>query len=225
MEGSREEGVLNESRRHVVELVAGLVPPTEGHGCVRVGIDGPDGAGKTVFADELATTLRARNRPVVRVSLDDFHNVRAVRYRLGRDSPDGFWRHAFNYARFRADVLDPLGPGGSRHYRAAAHDLATDAVLDPQPRVAPAGAVLVVDGLFLLRPELAGAWDLSVFLDAPFEVTAARLARRDGIEATALRRYVEAHRIYSEACDPRGRANILIDNRDVDAPVIRWGDR
>lgn len=86
-------------RRHVLGLVADRSPRSGGHDCVRVGIVGPDGAGTTVFADELAATLRARNRPVVRVSLDDFHNVRAARYRLGRDSPDGFCRHAFNYAR------------------------------------------------------------------------------------------------------------------------------
>jgi uridine kinase len=204
-----------------LELVADRTPLSTGDDCVRVGIDGPDGAGKSIFADELAAALRARNRPVVRISLDDFHNVRAVRHGLGRDSPDGFWRHGFNYARFRDDVLDPLGPGGSRRYRPAAHDLATDAVLDPEPRVAPPGAVLVVDGLFLLRPELAAAWDLSVFLDVPFEVTAARLASRDGVDPKTLHRYVEAHRIYSQACDPRGRAAILIDNSDVDAPVIR----
>jgi len=121
-----------------------------------------------------------------------------------------------------ADVLEPLGPGGSRRYRATAHDLCTDAVLEPEPQSAPAGAVLVVDGLFLLRPELAPAWDLSVFIDAPFEVTAARLAARDGTDPTALRRYVEAHRIYDAACTPRDRADVLIDNGDHDAPSWVW---
>jgi hypothetical protein len=48
---------------------------------------------------------------------------------------------------------------------------------------------------------------------------------RDGADPEALYRYVEVHRIYSEACDPRGRADVLVDNGDVDAPVIRWGGR
>jgi hypothetical protein len=106
-------------------------------------------------------------RPV-RVSLDDFHHPRAVRYQQGRESPDGFWRHAFNYARFHGDVLDPFGPGGDRRYRPAAHDLVTDTECTPALRTAAAGTVLSVDGLFLHRDELVGAWDLSVFLDLNF---------------------------------------------------------
>lgn len=71
-------------------------------------VDGVDGAWKTTFADALAETLRERHREVIRVSVDDFHHVRAIRYRRGRDSAEGFWLDSFNYSRLRADVLDPL---------------------------------------------------------------------------------------------------------------------
>jgi uridine kinase len=189
--------------------------------CRRVGIDGPDASGKTFFADRLAATLRSRGTEVVRVSVDDFHHPREVRYRLGRDSAEGFWLHAFDYARLRADVLDPLAPGGSRRVRTRAHDLATDAVVDPEPVTVPAHAVLIVDGLFLHRDELRTAWDLTVFLDVPVTETARRMARRDGIEGAGLRRYVEAQRIYVAACRPHDRATILIDNTDHDAPRVK----
>jgi uridine kinase len=39
----------------------------------RVAIDGVDGAGKTHFADELATELDRRGIPVIRASVDGFH--------------------------------------------------------------------------------------------------------------------------------------------------------
>jgi uridine kinase len=208
--------------------VADLVPTTNSEDCVRVGVDGVDGSGKTVFANELADALQIMGRRVVRISVDDFHNVSTVRYRRGRSSPAGFWLDSFNYERLRADVLEPLGPGGSRRYRPAAHDLARDLVLNPAYKVAAAGSVLVVDGLFLHREELVGAWDLSIFLDVPFEVTAKRMAARDGTipdpQHASLRRYVEAQQLYFQACSPHQRAGVVIDNAVLDAPrLVRVG--
>lgn len=211
-------------RAQLVDLVAGLVPPARTADCVRVGVDGVDGAGKTCFAEELADALRRRGRPVVRVGIDDFHQVRAVRYRRGRQSPSGFWLDSFDYPRLWADVLRPLGPGGSRRYRPAGHDLATDRVLTPAPIEAPAAAVLVLDGIFLHRDELAGAWDLSIFLDVGFDVTAARMAHRDGTDPDpqhpSMARYVQAQRRYLASCRPRERADVLIDNSALQAPVL-----
>lgn len=187
--------------------------------CGLVGIDGPDASGKTIFADRLAERL---GRPVVRVSVDDFHHERAVRYRLGRDSPDGFFLHAFNYERLWSDVISPLR--GSRRIRTKAHDLATDADLHPEPVTAPPGAVTVVDGLFLHRDELRGAFDLTVLLDVPFAVTARRMAARDGTgddpDGPDLRRYTQAQRIYVARCAPYDRATVVIDNTDPPAPRI-----
>ncbi len=205
--------------------MAALVPVALTEDCVRVAVDGVDGAGKTTFADELAAVLRHRHRDVVRVSVDDFHQPRERRYRRGRDSPEGFWLDAFDYARLRSDVLDPLAPGGSRRYRRRSHDLVSDAAVHPGHEVAPPGAVLVLDGLFLHRDELAGLWDLSIWLDVPFHVAAARLAARDGShpdpEHPSIARYVEAHRLYFAACDPVNRADVVIDNSAPDAPVLR----
>ena len=214
-------------RADVLRLVAGRIPRPDDGRCVRVAVDGPDGAGKTTFADVLAEVLRAQGRPVVRVSVDGFHAPRAERYRRGRDSPEGFWLDSYDYARFRADVLDPFGPGGTRRYRWAAHDVATDTALTPEPQVAQRGSILVVDGIFLHRDELAASWDLSMFLDVPFVETARRMAARDGtdpdVEQPRTRRYVQGQRLYFAACDPHRRADVVIDNRHVDAPRIIRG--
>lgn len=211
----------------VLQFVATRIPVSDNGRCTRVAIDGPDGAGKTYFADELAELLRAQRRPVVRVSLDDFHNTRAVRYRRGRDSPEGFWLNSYNYERFHADVLAPFSPGGSLSYRAAAHDVTTDAILDPLPRTAAPGTVLVVDGIFLQRNELVEAWDFSVFLDVPFAETARRMALRDGTNSDpnhpSMRRYIDGQRRYFEECNPHQRATVLIDNGTLGRPVLLRG--
>ncbi|MFG1818382.1 uridine kinase [Kribbella sp. NPDC049174] len=215
---------MTEKRLEVLKRVAELVPDAAGEDCVRVAVDGVDSSGKTVFADELAAVLRSLGRYVVRVSVDDFHNVRSTRYRRGRLSPEGFWLDSFNYDRLRADVLAPLGPGGSRRYRSAAHDLTTDEILDPAQEVAPPGAVLVADGLFLHRDELAGSWGFSIFLDVPFEVTAPRMAERDGTSPDpnhpTMQRYVGAQQLYFAACTPHQRATLLVDNTTFATPHL-----
>jgi uridine kinase len=190
----------------------------------RVGVDGVDGVGKTRFADELAARMAARGRGVVRGTVDGFHQPRAVRYRRGRDDPDGFFLDSYDYAQLRRWMLDPFGPGGDRRYRTRVHDLLRDVRVDEPLRVAAADAVLVVDGIFLQRPELAGCFDLVVWLEAPFEVSFARMAARDGSPSDpahpANRRYLEGQRRYLRECSPRERADVVVDVTDVDTPVV-----
>ena len=52
----------------------------QGPHAVRVAIDGPDAAGKSVLADELAAAFRERPRAVVRRSIDDFLRPQADRH-------------------------------------------------------------------------------------------------------------------------------------------------
>jgi uridine kinase len=199
-----------------VERVAALVPAAVGEDCVRVAVDGVDGAGKTTFARVLAAALRRRGRPVVQVSVDDFHQPRAVRHARGRSSPEGFWLDSFDYARLLSDVLVPLGPGGSRRFRPAAHELATDRVLEPPTQIAAPASVVVVDGLFLHRDELVQHWSFSVFLEVPFAVSVARVAARDGTSAAPDHsdnlRYVGGQQLYFAACEPWSRASLVIDH-------------
>ena len=197
--------------------------PVRSDDCVRVGIDGVDGAGKTVFADDLADVLRSTGRTVIRVGADDFLHPRAVRYCRGRHSAEGFWIDSYDYDALRRRVLDPLGPGGSRRYQGASLDLRTDEPSDPPVLTAAPGSVLVLDGLFLHRDELAGVWDLSVFLQVPSEVSVARLAARDGSHPDpthpSLARYVEGQRL-NLGTQPWHRAQVVVDATDLDDPAI-----
>ncbi len=124
----------------------------------RIAIDGPDGAGKTHFADWLAAVLHSQyHRHVVRVGIDHFHNTRELRYRQRRHSRQGVWEDCYNYNRFRSDVLEPFAPAGSWRYRRASYSHETDEVLYPDFETADPAAILVVDGIFLHRAELNSA--------------------------------------------------------------------
>lgn len=147
-------------------------------GVLRVGIDGVDGSGKSVLGDELASTLRARGLTVVRASVDGFHRPASERHRRGRSSPHGYYEDSFDYGALHRELLDPLGANGSRLCRTAVYDVARECAADVTPTAVPDGSVLVLDGIFVHRPELRDVWDLSLFVRVPFEVSVPRGAGR-----------------------------------------------
>lgn len=193
----------------------------------RVAVDGIASAGKTILADELAEVLGPSGRQVIRVSADDFLNPRAVRYRRGRASPEGFFLDTYDYKALHRCVLEPLAPGGSRRLRRRAFDLYADEPVDAADEVAPGDAILVLDGLFLHRDELCGIWDYSVFLEVEFAVSVARCAARGpswasvDVDAPSNRRYVLGQKLYLSRCAPQRRATCIIDNNVLAAPAIR----
>jgi uridine kinase len=127
-----------------------------------VGIDGQAGAGKSTFADELAQRLEAAGRPVVRSTTDSFHNPRAVRYRRGRTSAEGYYRDSHDLGSIRELLMDPFLAGTA--IRVAVFDETSDRPVDVSPQLPPKAAVLVFDGLFIHRPELRRYWDYSIYL-------------------------------------------------------------
>lgn len=186
-------------------------------------MDGVDGAGKTVLADELAV-LVGRRRAVLRAGVDDFHRPRTERYARGR-GPESFYRDSHDLTALQDVLLRPFR--GGRPVRTAVHDVAADAPVRPAPVDPPGDAVLLLDGIFLHRPELAGHWDASVFVDVPFEVSVPRGNARAGIDLPAdpaapeNDRYVGGQRIYLERARPVERATWVLDNTDLAAPDLR----
>jgi uridine kinase len=197
---------------------------------VRVAIDGIDAAGKTTLADELVSPIEAQGRPAIRASLDGFHRPRAERYQHGEDSPTSYYEDSFDYAALREILLLPLGPEGSRVYQHAIFDYQADAPLPSRREHAGENAVLLFDGIFLLRPELDGLWDYRIFVDVAFETALQRALLRDeplfGSSTTTedryLRRYFPAQCLYLDTVRPQQRADAVVDNDDPAHPRLRF---
>lgn len=216
------------NRSALLDRLAQAIDHTPCFHPLRVGIDGIDAAGKTSLADELAGALRDRGRAVIRASLDGFHNPRAVRYARGPLSPEGYFLDSFNYPLLKQALLDPLGAGGSRVYRAAAYDHRADCPLNLPEQIAPQNAVLLFDGVFLFRPELAGYFDLKIFVDIPFEESLRRALLRDllvlgsceAVEERYRLRYIPGQQLYFSLCKPSLTADWVVDNEDVMNPSL-----
>lgn len=181
-----------------------------------VAIDGVDGSGKTTFADALASAYRETDRAAEVVHLDDYLHPRDVRYQSGRNSPEGYFLHTYDLDAFKKNVLEPLGPHGSRTIVRRFFDHRADAAVSDSPIEVSAAAIVIVEGMFLHRDELAGSWDMSVFLEVPFAVSVRRLCERDGSNPDpahdSMVRYVEGQRIYLSRCHPERRATHVVDN-------------
>jgi uridine kinase len=136
--------------------------------------------------------------PVMRVSVDDFHRPAEERHARGH-GPESYYHDTFDLPALR----DALG------------------------RVA-LDAIAIVDGVFLLRPELADLWSLTIFLAVDREVALERAIARDaghmGGAATAraryASRYVQGETLYLDGVDPQARADIVLDTTDLARPRL-----
>ena len=188
------------SRVLVVNDLASRIAALDHSRPIRVAVDGVDAAGKTMLADELVAPLEQLGCVVTRISADSFLNPPEIRYRLGRDSAEGFYRDSFDHGAIVAAVMST-----------------TDA-----------GAVVLIDGIFLLRPELRDLWDFSILVRASFAVTVGRAEVRetprlgsvDAVRDRYARRYVPGQLLYFAEAQPERHASVIVDNDDVERPLI-----
>ncbi|WP_231939744.1 nucleoside/nucleotide kinase family protein [Brevibacterium siliguriense] len=194
-------------------------------------LDGVDGAGKTTIARELVdlaeenagNSWTAPARPVASVGIDGFHHPRAVRHADGT-GPETFYRSSYDYNAFLESVVGPFRRGEA--IIPSSWDVDADLPVESQPRILPSDCVLLVEGIFLHRPELVDLWDASVWIEVPFEVSVPRGNERfpgrfdADPEDRSNRRYVGGQRLYFAEASPCEKATWVLDNRDLERPAL-----
>jgi len=190
-----------------------------GH-AVRVGVDGAVPDDGAALADLVARRLSADGVPTGRVRQRDFELPRSQRLEYGATDPDVLWDGWYDDRALRREVLDPLGPDGatSRHpmrWLPSLRDPLTDRSTRVELQECPPGAVLVLDGRFLLREELADGFDVVVHL----QTTAAAQQRRlpDDDERARTR---PSWQRYLDECDPSSRADLVVRFDHPERPAL-----
>ena len=171
-----------------------------GDGTTLVAIDGAGGSGKTSLAGDVARQLD----DCLVVHGDDFYRPMSDAVRRRLDAEEGY-RHYFDWRRLQAQVLVPLS--AERPARYQAYDWASSH-LGSWHEVAPGGLV-IVEGVYSARPELAPVYDHIVFVDAPREICLERLRAR-GSSTEWTPRWRAAEDYYLAATRPIARAGLVV---------------
>jgi uridine kinase len=125
-------------------------------------------------------------------------------------STDEFWDGAeFELSRLRAEVFEPLLAGAAARYSAwdwAGHRPGGTRIVDPR-------GVIVVEGVCALHRMFRDAYDVRVWVEAPYETRLARGVARDGeaARATWVEHWMPSEDRYVERDDPIACADVVVD--------------
>lgn len=200
----------------------------EKEGVFKVAIDGLMGSGKTSIATEISSGLRDQGVDVILASVDDFFNCRRIPYTRGFASAEGCYGDTIDLEGMKKYLLQPLGQDGTKKIKAALFDAKNDRPINAPWIELSTKHVLILEGLFLHRPELVKFGDFSIFLKVNSENLLSRAVKRDAslfdnIDELLFKhdqRYMPAQELYLRQVAPESKANIVIDNNDYKHPKI-----
>lgn len=217
------------SKKSVLQKITQHIIGVQKNTPILVCVDGVDGAGKTHFAKDLAAQLDKLEKKVILCSVDDFHNPKKLRYQRGADSPEGFYHDSYNYIALKEKLLEPFS-SGQGEYIDGVFDVDTDNQVSHQPHPIHANSILLLEGIFLQRPELVKYWDVKIFLEVDFKITLERNIERatdqqrigsaEKIIEKYNARYRPGQEMYMRESDPKSSADIVVDNSDFENPKI-----
>jgi len=170
--------------------------------CVFVAIDGPCTSGKTTFAAMLNRRFGGNV-----LHMDDFF------LRPEQRRPERFAEPGGNVdrERFAAEVLAPLENGSRFSYRPfVCRNMALGDTVEVEPKT-----VSFIEGAYSMHPELAGAYDLTVFLSVSPELQHERIMRRNGERSRDFfERWIPFEEKYFREMDVPARCGLIFEARD-----------
>jgi uridine kinase len=191
----------------------------ESHGSRRllVAISGIDGSGKTRVATRLSVMLDARGVRTAVVGIDPWHTSRLDRF-AEPDAARSFYENAFRWPELFSELVDPLIRKGSLARTFAVRRLSDDARYLKSYHFRDI-AVVLLEGIFLLRREHVGRYDLRVWVDCDFKTALGRALDRnqEGVERGRLERdyreiYFPAQGLHFEYDRPCEAADLILPN-------------
>jgi uridine kinase len=172
-------------------------------GRLTVAIDGGGGAGKSTVARGIGDEF-ARRVTVIRC--DDFYRpLTAAKY--SQLSPQEAYETYFDWPRLRDEVLMPLRIGKRARYQR--YNWSGDCLaewIEIEPR-----EIVVVEGVFSMRPELRPQLDVAIFIETPRAERMRRMSVRPQDSTSWMDRWMAAEDWYLENIAPQHRADLILE--------------
>jgi uridine kinase len=164
-----------------------------------VAIDGGGGAGKSTLANGIKEAYSGR---AAIVRCDDFY-----RPLNAQCAPEEAYQRYFDWRRLRDEVLIPLRGGKRARYQR--NDWTADRFAE-WIEIEPS-EIVVVEGVFSMRPELQEWIDVAIFIETPRNERIRRMSARPQDTTSWMHRWMAAEDWYLENLAPQYRADLLID--------------
>jgi uridine kinase len=177
---------------------------------VVIAIDGPSCAGKSI----LATAVAVRSGATV-LEADDFYRNTLPRLTLSQReaTPDAAVVDAvIDWERLRDQALLPLRARESATFQPYDWD-ADDGQLAP-PKTLPAADLIIVEGVYAARPELAELVDAAVYLGVDPQTRTRRSAEREN-DPDWVRFWERGEANYFSAVRPPASFDLQLDDRNL----------
>lgn len=191
-----------------------------------LGISGIERSGKTMFTQEVAGFFEDKKNKIQIIHLDDFLNPREIRY-AGEDLSKTYFDQGYDIETLVEKLLVPIHQKSSFTVTLPVLNYETDKYDREKEYVFDQNTIVIIEGVFLYRKELASYIDYKIFLDISFEESKKRAETRDvpvhgeEIINTSHVRYWPAQKRYLEQYPPSKMADLIIDYTDWDNPKMK----
>lgn len=163
------------------------------------------------------------------IGVDDFLNNRKTRYQKWIESPQWFYYDTYNYQDFLKYVLVPFQKW-EWNYCKKIFDIDTNSELEIEMKEVRKSQIVLIEWIFLFRPELISFFDYKIFLNVNFDTTLERMFKRDtDLERLWWKkevikrfniRYMPWQQLYLNDAKPEEKSDIVIDNNDYNNPFF-----
>ncbi|HSE18881.1 MAG TPA: hypothetical protein VLB46_17615 [Pyrinomonadaceae bacterium] len=205
--------IINEVIRAILERRAS-VPDTRS---LLVGVSGIDGCGKGYLARQFEAHLALYGVTPVIVNVDGWLNLPEKRFDHSAPA-ENFYENAIRFDEFFKQLVIPLRDRRSvhlvadfveetaSHYRKHTYDFKDV-------------SVVLVEGIFLFKPQYRNYFDLTIWIDCSFSTALARAINRaqEGLSAANTIAaydtiYFPAQKIHLAQDQPREHADLIFEN-------------